>query len=143
MHSKPTHATQQNLPLVTASLHNGISRNRAIARMFKAFAFLLIMVLSISSTAIAKRKGGGGGTFLKIVDVDPVSITLSIGSDGNSHQKYTVNDSTKVTLNGAPSNARDLRAGMIAKIEASEDGKTALTIDAKDAPAHPARGRAG
>jgi hypothetical protein len=144
MHSKPTNSVRLDLPLVTGSYLNAVPRNPVIARMLKAFTLLLIIALSISTTAIARQKGGGGGKpFLKILDVDAVSITLSIGSDGNSHQKYVVNDSTKVTLNGAPANARDLRAGMVAKIEASEDGKTALVIDAKDAPAHPARGRTG
>jgi hypothetical protein len=143
MHPKQTRAMQLNLPLTRGSYLTALPRNPMIARTLKALALLLTIALTISSTAVAKPRGGGGKAYLKIVDVDAVSITLSIGSDGNSHQKYLVNDSTKVTLNGAPANARDLRSGMVAKIQAAEDGKTAQTIDAKDAPAHPVRGRTG
>ena len=135
---------QMNLPLMTKPNLNTVPRNPVIAWTLKALALLLTMVLSISSMALAKGpKGDAGKPFAKIVDVDAVSVTISLGTDGNSHQKYLVTDSTKVTLNGAASNARDLRSGMIARIEASEDGKTALTITAKDAPAHPARHRTG
>jgi len=144
MHPKEMRAMPLNLPLMKESYLNAVPRNPTIARTLQALAILLTIVLSISSTAVAKPKGGGGGKgFLKIVDVDAVSITLSIGSDGNSHLRYLVSDSTKVTLNGAPANARDLRPGMIAKVEPGEDGKTAATVDAKDPPAHPARGRTG
>jgi hypothetical protein len=48
-----------------------------------------------------------------------------------------------VTLNGAAANARDLKAGMIAKVEPSADGKTAVTITAQDPPAHPGKNRVG
>ena len=134
---------QLNLPLVAGSYPNAVPRNFTIARMLRTLAVLLTIVLSISSTAVAKKKGGGGGVFAKILEVNAVSISISIGSDGNGQQKYSVNDATKVTLNGAPANARDLRAGMVAQIEVGSDGKTASTITAKDAPAHPDKHRVG
>ena len=130
MHPKQTHAIR-------------IPGNSMIAWAIKAVALLVTVALSISSTAVAKPKKNGGAPFNKITDVSALAITLSIGNDGNSHETYTINDSTKVTLNGAPANARDLRAGMVAQVELSSDGKTAQTITAKDPPAHPARGRTG
>jgi len=112
-----------------------VSRSSVIARALKALAFLLTIALSLSSTALAK--GPGGKVFNKITDINAVTITVSIGVDGNTHQTYSIADGTKVTLNGAPANARDLRAGMIAHIVLSEDGKTAMIINGRDAPAHP------
>jgi hypothetical protein len=112
----------------------------AVARSLQSVALLLALVLSISSPAIAK---GPRKPFLKITDVNALSLTVGVGSDGSSHLTYSINDSTKVTLNGAPANARDLRDGMVAQIEASSDGKIALTVTAKDPPSHPARHRAG
>jgi hypothetical protein len=115
-------------------------------RTLKFLALLLTVVVSISSTAVAKPKknqGDGPQGFRKITDVNAVSVTVSVGTDGNSHETYTINDSTKVTLNGVPSNARELKAGMVAKIDLSSDGKIAVTIVAKDPPAHPAGHRVG
>jgi hypothetical protein len=132
---------QMNLPFVAGSSLIAVPRNRVIARIIKALAILLTVALSITSATAARKKGPG--SFNKIVDVDPVSITISLGTDGNTHQKYAITDSTKVTLNGAPANSRDLRSGMIAHIDFSADGKTAETITAKDAPAHPAAHRTG
>ena len=147
MHPKRTHPIQLNLPLTTGSYPHAVRRKPVIAMMLKALALLLTIALSLTSTAIAKPKGSAGGTggkaFNKIVDVDAVSITISIGTDGNSHQRYSITDSTKVTLNGAPANARDLRDGMVAHIDLNADGKTADTITAKDPPAHPERHRTG
>jgi hypothetical protein len=134
---------QLNLSLIKGSYRNAVPRNPTIARALQAFALLLTIVLSISSTAVAKPKGTGGKVFNKITDINAVTITVSIGTDGNTHETYSINDGTKVTLNGAPSNARDLRAGMVAHIDLSTDGKTAMNIAAQDAPAHPKRGRSG
>jgi len=144
MHPKQTHAIPLNLPLAAKSFRNAIPRNPVIARALKALALLLTIVLSISSTASAKGpKNTGGKVFNKITDINAVTITVSIGADGNTHETYSITDGTKVTLNGAPANARDLRARMVAHIELSEDRKTALIITARDAPAHPVRGRTG
>jgi hypothetical protein len=137
--------TQFNLPILTGAFQKGQLRNPMIAWAIKALALLITVALSISSTAVARPKGPGPGgkAFNKVVDVDAVSITISVGTDGNTHEKYSITNATKITLNGAPVNARDLRAGMVAHIELSSDGKMAETITAKDPPAHPARGRTG
>jgi hypothetical protein len=146
MHPKQTHAIPLNLPLAAKSYRNAIPPDPVIARALKALALLLTItiVLSISSTASAKGpKNTGGKVFNKITDINAVTITVSIGADGNTHETYSITDGTKVTLNGAPANARDLRAGMVAHIALSEDRKIALIITARDAPAHPVRGRTG
>ena len=75
--------------------------------------------------------------------MDALSITLSIGLSGDNHETYTINDQTKVTLDGASVNARDLKAGMVAQIETGTDKKIAITITAKNPPANPARKRVG
>jgi len=126
---------QLDLPLVAESCRIAASRSAILARAFKTLAFALTIALSLSSTAVAKRTGGK--VFNKITDINAVTITVSIGVDGNTHQTYSITDNTKVTLNGAPSNARDLRAGMIAHVVLSADGRTATIINGRDAPAHP------
>jgi hypothetical protein len=109
------------------------------------FALVLVM------PAIAAKKGNGPGATptpaYKVVQVDAVSITVTVGESGTEHFTYKISDSTKVTLNGAPIAARDLRAGMVARLSVSPDRTSVLAIDAKDAPAakptHPGRRRLG
>lgn len=100
-----------------------------------------ILALVLVMPAVAAKKGKGPGATptpaYKIVQVDAVSITVTVGVSGNEHFTYKITDSTKVTLNGAPVAARDLRAGMVARLSVSPDRATVLGIDAKDAPAHP------
>jgi hypothetical protein len=80
---------------------------------------------------------------MRIVQVDPASITVNVGESGDEHFTYRINDNTKVTLNGAPIAARDLRAGMVAKVSVSADRETVTAIDAKDAPAAKAPAHSG
>ena len=119
-------------------------------RIFKALALLAMLALFVPSAAEAKRPKAPTETpdpvpagMQKITEVDALSIKVAVGTAGDTVLSYSITDSTKVTLNGAPGNARDLKAGMIAKIEPSANGKTAVTITAQDPPAHPGKNRAG
>jgi len=107
---------------------------------------LSILVVALVLPVSAAKKGKGQhpaeGPELKIVEVDAVRISVSLGKSGDEHVDYKITDQTKVTLNGAPVAARDLRAGMVCKIEAGAD-KVATAIIVKDAPAHPAKHRVG
>jgi hypothetical protein len=100
---------------------------------------LLVVGLVCPPSTFAKKAKNQGPPpdtgELKIVQVDAVSVTVTVGLSGDEHFTYRINDSTKVTLNGAPVSARDLKAGMIAKISVSPDKSTALAIEAKDPPA--------
>jgi hypothetical protein len=107
----------------------------------KAFLTIvcLLLVLPVLPAMAAKKGKGSSSPAYPIVQVDAVSVTVTVGESGNEHFTYKITDSTKVTLNGAPVSARDLRAGMVARVSVSPDRTTALTIDAKDAPAHPGK----
>lgn len=108
-------------------------------------AFLSLFVIALSMPAMAGKKNRqqqDQTPELKIVEVNAVSVIVTLGHTGDEHVEYKITDNTKVTLNGAPVAARDLRPGMIAKIEAGQD-KVATAIHAKDAPAHPEKRRVG
>ena len=78
----------------------------------------------------------------KIFEVSPMSITLALGHSGEVHLTYNITDTTRVRVEGQPANARDLRAGMEARVK--EGSKhTAAEIEAKTAVAHPRKGRVG
>ncbi len=106
---------------------------------------VLTMTLSLPAQAEPKKKGGGGAEppEHRITEVDAVSITIDIGKDGNSHEKFKITDATKVKLDGAPGFARDLKAGMMARIESSADHTTAVSITATDPSPHPHKHRVG
>jgi hypothetical protein len=112
-------------------------------KTFLAIISLLAVVLAMPAMA---KKGKGPhpqeGPELKIVEVDAVRIKVTLGKSGDEHVDYKITDQTKITLNGAPVAARELRPGMVAHIEAGSD-KVATSITAKDAPAHPDRHRVG
>ena len=110
-----------------------------------AILSILAVVLTMPAQAAAKKKGGGPAQppELRITEVDAVSIIVDVGKDGNTHEKYKITDATKVTLDGAPAFARDLKPGMMARIEATPDHITALSITARDPPAHPSKHRVG
>ena len=78
----------------------------------------------------------------KIFEVSPLSITLGLGHTGEMHVTYTINDATKIRLEGQPVAARDLRAGMEARVKEGSN-HTAISIEAKGAVAHPRKGRDG
>jgi len=114
-------------------------------KTFLAVVSLLAIVLAMPAMAARKGKGPNATPTAenRIVEVNPVSITVSIGESGNEHFTYKITDSTKVTLNGLPVAARDLRPGMVARLSLSPDRTTVLAIDAQDPPAHPGKHRVG
>ena len=106
----------------------------------------LVVALALPPSALAKKKSPAPAADtgeLRIVEADALSVTVTVGLSGGEHFTYKITDSTKVTLNGAPVFARDLKAGQMAKFTLSPDHSTALTIEAKDPPAHPERHRVG
>jgi hypothetical protein len=106
---------------------------------------LVVLVLAAPLSTFAKRskQPAPDASELRIVEVNAVSVTVTVGSSGTEHLSYKITDTTKVTLNGAPVFARELKAGMVAKFSLSPDHTTALAIEAKDAPAHPGKHRVG
>jgi hypothetical protein len=111
----------------------------------KAFLTIVCLLLVLPVLPAMAAKKGTSSTRTPeypIVQVDAVSVTVTVGASGDEHFTYKIADSTKVTLNGAPVSARDLRAGMVARVSVSPDRTTALAVDAKDAPAHPGKRRA-
>jgi hypothetical protein len=109
------------------------------------FALLSILLVALVLPVSAAKKGKGphqDGSEARITAVGPASITVSLGKSGDEIFEYKINEQTKVTLNGAPITARDLRAGMVCKVEADAN-HVATSIAAKDAPAHPSKHRVG
>lgn len=107
-----------------------------------AILSVLIIALGLPVSAAKKGKGGGSEPEAKITAVGPASVTVALGKSGDENFEYKINEQTKVTLNGAPVAARDLRAGMVCTIEADAN-HVATSIAAKDAPAHPGKHRVG
>ncbi len=108
-------------------------------------ALLSILIVALALPVSAAKKGKGpheGGGEARITAVGPASITVSLGKSGDEIFEYKITEQTKVTLNGAPITARDLRAGMVCKVEADAN-HVATSIAAKDAPAHPGKHRVG
>lgn len=106
-----------------------------------AFLSILLVTLALPASAAKKDKGGSSAE-AHITAVDPTSITVSLGKAGDDVLQYKINEKTKVTLNGTSIAVRDLRAGMVCKIEADAN-HMATSVAAKDAPAHSSRHRAG
>jgi hypothetical protein len=108
---------------------------------------LLALALVLPSSALAKKKQPAGPApdteDLRIVEVNAVSVTVTVGKSGDQHFTYKITDGTKITLNGAPAFARDLKAGMVAKFTLTPDHATATVIEAKDPPVNPGRHRVG
>jgi hypothetical protein len=112
---------------------------------------LLVLALVLPGSALAKKKqqqpgptpDAGQSGELRIVEASAVSVTVSVGKSGDQHFTYKITDSTKVTLNGAPAFARDLKAGMMAKFTLTPDHETAIAIEAKDPPANPSKHHVG
>jgi hypothetical protein len=97
-------------------------------------ALLLIVCMGGTSWGAkkGKKKGAGDGPDETIIESSPMSITLDAGN--NVQESYKITDATKVTLDGAPITADDLRAGMLAKVKLDSDNQTAVSITAKGAP---------
>jgi hypothetical protein len=108
------------------------------------WALLLVLAFSPDSWAAPKKKKHAEPTpEHKVYAVNGASITLTIGTSGEQHQTFKITSDTKVTLDGVPIPAHDLRAGMVVRITPGADKTTAESIEAKDAPRHPAKRRVG
>jgi hypothetical protein len=125
-------------------------RFQPVTPMKTLFTLLSFVVLGLllPTASFAKRPqkqqpAAPDSPELRIVEASAVSVTVTVGKTGDEHFTYKVTDATKVTLNGAPIFARDLKAGMMAKFTLTPDHSTAIAIDAKDAPAHPDKHRVG
>jgi len=148
MNLSATHDMHLNVsPLARLQAHASHSRG---ARILKALALLVTLAFLIAPMAEAKRPKPPTETpdpvpagMQKILEVNALTIKVAVGTSGSNTQSYSITNATKVTMNGAPGNARDLKAGMLAKIEPSADGKTAVTITAQDPVAHPGKNRVG
>lgn len=95
---------------------------------------VLIFAMAMASTALAKKKAGPGieGS---IVEINALSITLSVGKSGDTHMQYKIMKQTVIKLDGAVVTTDTLRAGMVANVVASKDDPdTALSILAHDPP---------
>jgi hypothetical protein len=93
---------------------------------------LLVSFLGSGTTWAKKKKNGTGDAGATITEVSPASVTLAMGHDAQN--TYTIAGNTKITLDGAPVTADDLRAGMVANVTVAADNETLLTLTAKDAP---------
>lgn len=89
-------------------------------RRFIVFGLALMLA---SGVCFAKKhpKGDKGGE--PILEIDPGSITLDVGN--GVQQTYAISSTTKSTVDGNPVAVDSLQAGMLAKVTASADGKTA------------------
>lgn len=105
--------------------------------MKKLIALLLLLTLAIVSPSYAKGKKKPAGEEGRIVEVTALSITLSLGKTGDDHVTYNITKDTVVKFDGATATADNLRAGMVARVEAVKDhSDTAKEIDAHDPPKH-------
>jgi hypothetical protein len=111
-------------------------------KTLQTFLITSLFAIGISATTLAKPAAKHGVAY-KIVEVDAVSITVSLGHSGEDHITYKIADKTKITLDGAPAKGGDLRAGMTAHIEVGSDKETAKSIAAQDPKANLRKGRAG
>jgi len=111
-----------------------------------ALIWLFVIAFAVPPSALARRPPPGPTPEtgeLRIVEVDAVSVTVTVGKSGDEHFTYKITDGTKVTLNGAAVFARDLKAGMLAKFTLTPDHSTVIAIEARDPPANPSRRRVG
>jgi len=103
-------------------------------RIFRTL-LLLALIASLGGTCMAKGKKKPGldkGAMQTILEVSPMSLTVDAGKD--VQESYDITGATKATLNGIPVQPGDLRAGMVASLALSADGKSVDSITAKDAP---------
>ncbi|MGA3190212.1 MAG: hypothetical protein ABSF22_24160 [Bryobacteraceae bacterium] len=93
---------------------------------------LLLALTSISSFATGEPGGSDAGAPQTIIEVSPMSITVDAGKD--IQESYDITGATTASLSGHPIRPEDLRAGMVATIVLSNDGKSAVAIHAMPAP---------
>jgi len=100
-----------------------------------ALIALLIVCLAFPAVVAAQPSKPQLTPEYRVVEVNAVMVKVTVGKSGNQHMAYKITDATKVTLNGAPAFARELRPGMLVQVELSPDHSAALALHAKDAPA--------
>jgi len=97
---------------------------------------LLVASLLIPSTAIAAGKSKkkspmpAASTSDTITSVHLTSITISVFAT-HSAKEFKVTPSTKITVNGQPSQLNGLATSMEVVVTPAPDGVTAAAIDAK------------
>lgn len=147
----PSKTQYTNLNASPIARLQALANRSSAARILTTLALLVTLALLIT-TPVEARPHPKAPTdtptpvppgMQKILEVNALSIKVAVGTSGDSTASYSITDSTKVTLNGVSGNARDLKAGMLAKIEPSADGKTAVSITAQDPVAHPGKNRVG
>jgi hypothetical protein len=117
--------------ITRASLYKQV-RGDSIGSM-RTLTVALLFMMALVSPAFAKKKPAGPTAV--IVEINALSITVSIGKSGEDHETYKITKDTKITLDGAPTTTDSILAGMVAQIKASEtDPTVAVSIAAKDAP---------
>jgi hypothetical protein len=107
------------------------------------FAVAVALLLSIFSLPCRAGEKGKPTPFYRIIEVDPTSITVSLGLSGTKDETLRITSRTKIILNGAPAAAHDLMAGMKAEIKKAKDPTIAAAIEVKDAVARHPHGRVG
>lgn len=97
---------------------------------------ILLICLTLAWTSASSfasgTPGSDAGAPKTIIEISPMSITVDAGKD--IQESYAITGATTATLNGVPVRPEDLRAGMVASITFSNDGKTAMAIHAMPAP---------
>jgi hypothetical protein len=101
--------------------------------MSPRFLIVCLMLAWTSVSAFASGiPGSDPGAPKTIIEISPMSITVDAGKD--VQESYAITAATTATLGGLAVRPEDLRAGMVASITLSNDGKTAMAIHAVPAP---------
>jgi hypothetical protein len=91
-----------------------------------------LMALTCGAAMATGVPGSDAGAPKTIIEISPMSLTVDAGKD--VQVSYAITGTTTATLSGTPVRPEDLRAGMVASITLSSDGKTAMAIHALPAP---------
>lgn len=82
-----------------------------------------------------EKKDKAAGSKGTVIKADDKSVTIKTGGKEPKEITYTIDASTKITLDGKDAKASDLKEGL--KVAVTPASGTALTIDAKTATAKP------
>jgi hypothetical protein len=113
-------------------------------KRFLVSAICIGVTAAFPYTTFAKEKPEDHA--YRILQVNAVSITVSFsksGRGGAEHGTYAITEETVVTIDGHPTNARNLRGGMVTHLTIAPDQRTVTRIEARDAPRVPEKGRLG
>jgi hypothetical protein len=106
-------------------------------------AVVLLLAIALNATGSAKPAHKKPAAMYRVVQADPGSITVTLGHSGEVHESYKIGVHTKITIDGAPATAQDLKAGMMVHVEVGPDKTTATSIAAHSPPANLRGHRAG